>query len=68
VNYASLTSLPGITGVTVNAIGRNADFGSGEATGSVTQFVIVPEPGSLALAGIGISLAGWSLWKRRRKK
>jgi fibronectin-binding autotransporter adhesin len=65
VNYASLTSLPGITGVTVNAIGRNADFGSGDVTGSVTQFVIVPEPGAIALAGVGIGLAGWIA--RRRK-
>ncbi|MEX0688439.1 MAG: autotransporter-associated beta strand repeat-containing protein [Pirellulales bacterium] len=67
VNYASLTSLEGITGVTVNAIGRTTDFGAGEVTGSVTQFVIVPEPGAIALAGIGIGLAGCLAYRRRNK-
>jgi autotransporter-associated beta strand protein len=34
-----------------------------EATG---QLVIVPEPAAIALAGLGITMAGWSTWKRRR--
>jgi fibronectin-binding autotransporter adhesin len=28
--------------------------------------IAVPEPGTIALAGIGIAMAGWSLWKRQR--
>jgi autotransporter-associated beta strand protein len=30
------------------------------------DLVIVPEPGTVIFAGIGIAMAGWSLWKRRR--
>jgi hypothetical protein len=28
--------------------------------------VIVPEPDTMIFAGIGIAMAGWSIWKRRR--
>ena len=31
------------------------------------QVIVVPEPGTLALAGIGVGLAGWACWKRRRR-
>lgn len=65
-SYSLLTSVAGITGANVKTIGRTADFGSGNVTGSVTQFVIIPEPDTIIFAGIGIALAGWSIWKRRR--
>ena len=65
VNYSSLTSLPGITGMTVNTVSRTADFGSGDVTGSVTQFIVVPEPGSICLAVVGMTLAGWVARRRR---
>ncbi len=29
------------------------------------NMVIVPEPGAIALAGIGVAVAGWSLCRRR---
>jgi autotransporter-associated beta strand protein len=41
--------------------GQSLEFSS--ATG---QLVIVPEPGAIALAGIGIGLAGWIAYRRRR--
>ncbi|NCU85547.1 MAG: PEP-CTERM sorting domain-containing protein [Betaproteobacteria bacterium] len=59
----------GITGVTPSVVSvSSAAFTGGPAvtTGSVTQFVIVPEPGALALAGLGIGLAGWMARHRRR--
>lgn len=30
------------------------------------NLVVVPEPSTIAFAGIGIGMAGWSAWKRRR--
>lgn len=68
VNYKSLSSMPGITGVTLTTISREADFGSGPVSGSVTQFIIVPEPGTLAIAGIGVGIAGWMNRNRRRPR
>jgi autotransporter-associated beta strand protein len=35
-------------------------------TGQITQFVVVPEPTTLALAGIGIAMSGYVAWRRRR--
>jgi fibronectin-binding autotransporter adhesin len=66
VNYSSLTSMPGLTGVTLTTVDVMRDFGAGPVSGSVTQFVIVPEPGTLALAGVGVAMAGWGLVRGRR--
>ena len=58
INYERFTSE-----VTLGAI----EIGT---TGFLTTFTIgtlsVPEPNSIVLAGIGIGMAAWSLWKRRR--
>ena len=32
----------------------------------VVELVIVPEPDTIIFAGIGIGMAAWSIWKRRR--
>lgn len=36
------------------------------STATGIDLVIVPEPNTVVFAGIGIAMAGWSLWKRRR--
>jgi fibronectin-binding autotransporter adhesin len=36
------------------------------ASGTLSVVIVVPEPGAAAIAGIGITLAVWSLGKRRR--
>ena len=59
VNYDSFTS-----NVTLGAVGASLDGGLG--SGFLTEFVVVPEPDTIALAGLGIAMAAWSLWKRRR--
>lgn len=65
-SYNPLTSFAGITGATVSTTAVTANFGGGNVTGSAMQFVIVPEPTALALAGLGVALAGSAAWKRRR--
>jgi autotransporter-associated beta strand protein len=54
-DYMSANLGLGLTGVTRSVVNvASADFAGGTiTTGQVTQFVIVPEPGALALAGIG---------------
>jgi autotransporter-associated beta strand protein len=41
--------------------GRSAYFQNGSL-----QLVVVPEPSAIALAGLGVALAGYAAWKRRR--
>jgi autotransporter-associated beta strand protein len=51
------------------ATARNNDatFQLSKVNGDVVlTYVIVPEPDTIIFAGIGIALAGWTVWKRRR--
>jgi len=46
---------------------NSASFATGTVTnGQVVELVIVPEPDTIIFAGIGIGMAAWSIWKRRR--
>jgi fibronectin-binding autotransporter adhesin len=69
--YAALTSVySDITSMIVKTRDLvNVDFGSGGvvAAGSITQFVAVPEPGSLALVATGLA-AGVGLVSLRRRR
>jgi hypothetical protein len=51
------------------ATGQSATFSGTTSTvtiGQVTTFtVVVPEPGTVVLAAIGLGLAGWHLRRRR---
>lgn len=33
---------------------------------TVTGIIVVPEPEAIALAGLGMAIAGWTAWRRRR--
>jgi autotransporter-associated beta strand protein len=67
--YLAANSGLGITGVTRSVENvSSANFTGGTiTTGQVTQFVIVPEPASLALASIGIAAAAWAICRRHRR-
>ena len=65
VSYSPLSSLPSITGVTVQTVNVTRTFAGGSVSGSVTQFVIVPEPGALTLVVGGVVAAAWVIRRRR---
>jgi hypothetical protein len=44
--------------VSITTVGQNG--------GQVMQLVVVPEPGALLLAGVGVAAAMWR-WSRRRR-
>jgi len=72
VNYYTFAEylglVPSITGVTMSTqTVSSANFATGAVTnGQVVELVIVPEPDTIIFAGIGIGMAAWSIWKRRR--
>lgn len=59
--------VPGVTGVTRTAVQvPSADFAGGTVTNGYTmQFVVVPEPGALALVGMGAVTFAWVIIRRR---
>lgn len=63
-SFYSLASFNSGFSVTLSTVAESANFGSGPIDGQVTQFVIVPEPGLLAAAGVAILAFG--LIRRRR--
>ena len=58
LTYKTLADYDASKNVNVSTVAANG--------GRVMQMVVVPEPGSLALAGVGAAIAAWTLARRRR--
>jgi autotransporter-associated beta strand protein len=55
-NYYTLTEYDPSLSIDWAVVGDTANFGSGDVFGAVTEFTVVPEPGSLALAVLASGL------------
>ena len=65
VTYSRLGAFDPALSVSRSVVPQSADFGAGAVSGQITQFVVVPEPMTLALAGIGSALVAWRVLRRR---
>jgi hypothetical protein len=67
VTYSLLSAYDPVLTASYSVTQRTADFGAGSVSGSVTQFVIVPEPATLGTLATGIAMS-LALWERRRRR
>jgi fibronectin-binding autotransporter adhesin len=66
-DYTGLTFVQSGSVWTTGFNGNNQGLRVTQTASSVTlDIIVVPEPGTLGVAGIGIAMASWSAWKRRR--
>lgn len=65
--YGGFTFTNAGSGIWSNTVGETTIQFS-EATGDITFYAAIPEPGTMALAGIGIAAATWHLRRRRRAR
>ena len=64
--YYALAGFDPTLSVTLSTVSEAANFGGGTITGQVTQFAVVPEPGTLALGGL--AAVGALILARRRQR
>lgn len=78
-NFAGVTATGTVNGQTVSFTNDGGPNGGTWASGSINppgsqylQFrndgtlIVVPEPSTIVFAGVGVAMAGWSAWKKRR--
>lgn len=67
-NYYTLAEYDSGLTITRTVVADSANFGGGTINGAVTQFVVVPEPGALAIALTGIGgFMAWAVRQRSRR-
>jgi hypothetical protein len=64
--YNALASAE-VTRSTVQVTSANFSSGGTVSNGYTMEFVVVPEPQTIVLFGIGSAVIGWSLLNRRRR-
>lgn len=65
-NYTGTLSDNGLTIRSALTLAAGQSFQISTATANEVNVVVVPEPGAVALAGLGAALAGWMRYRRRR--
>jgi fibronectin-binding autotransporter adhesin len=65
-NYSGTLTDNGLTIRTAPTLAAGQSLQISTATPNQVNVIVVPEPGAIALAGLGIALAGWVICRQRR--